>query len=200
MRAVVDTHLSFVEVLVIVHDQDRGKRAERARAVGLFRYALVRAAADPQLSARERGALVRQLAAVEHAGPFGQPVRVSRATLDRWIRAWRAGGFDALVPDARRVAPRTEAQVLELAAALKRERPQRTAVQVRRVVVAHLGWAPSERTLQRLFERLELNTRPDGQPPQAFGRFEALCGHPHKASYDDAPVMPIHRVCPGPDL
>jgi len=29
------------------------------------------------------------------------------------------------------------------------------------------------RTLQRHFERLELTTRPDGRPPQAFGRFEA---------------------------
>jgi transposase InsO family protein len=117
--------------------------------------------------------LVRELVAAEHAGPFGQPVRVSRATLDRWIRAWRAGGFDALVPDERRVAARTEAQVLDLAAALKREKPGRTAAQVRRVVVAHLGWAPSERTLQRHFERLELNTRPDGRPPRAFGRFAA---------------------------
>ena len=167
-----------------VHDQDRAKRAERARAVGLFRYALVPAAADAQLSARERGALVRELAAAEHAGPFGEPVRVSRATLDRWIRAWRAGGFDALVPETRRVAPRTEAQVLDLAAALKREKPERTAAQVRRVMVAHLGWAPSERTLQRLFERLELRTRPDGQAPQAFGRFQAA--HPNDRWVTDA--------------
>ncbi len=34
--------------------------------------------------------------------------------------------------------------------------------------------APSERTIQRLFARLGLNTRPDGTPPQAFGRFEAV--------------------------
>jgi len=32
---------------------------------------------------------------------------------------------------------------------------------------------PSARTLQRHFARLELNTRPDGSPPAAFGRFEA---------------------------
>jgi putative transposase len=162
-----------MEVLVTVHDDDRAKRAERARAVGLFRYALVRSAADPALSPRERGALVRELATAEHVGPFGEPVRVSRPTLDRWIRAWRVGGFDALVPDERRVQPRTQEQVLDLAAALKREKPHRTAAQVRRVVVAQLGWAPSERTLQRLFERLELNTRPDGRAPRAFGRFEA---------------------------
>jgi len=173
-----------VEVLVTVHDDDRAKRAERARAVGLFRYALVRAAADPALSPRERGALVRELAAAEHVGPFGEPVRVSRPTLDRWVRAWRVGGFDALVPDERRVQPRTQEQVLDLAAALKREKPQRTAAQVRRVVVAHLGWAPSERTLQRLFERLELRTRPDGQAPRAFGRFEA--SHPNELWVSDA--------------
>ena len=33
--------------------------------------------------------------------------------------------------------------------------------------------APSARTIQRLFARLGLNTRPDGTPPRAFGRFEA---------------------------
>lgn len=167
-----------------VHDDDQAKRTERAREVGLFRYALVRAAADPALSPRQRGVLVRQLAEAEHVGPFGDRVVVGRSTLDRWVRAWRAGGFDALVPPVRQVAPRTQAQVLELAAALKRERPERTAAQVRRIMVAHQGWAPSERTLQRLFARLELNTRPDGQAPQAFGRFEAE--HPNDRWLSDA--------------
>ena len=41
------------------------------------------------------------------------------------------------------------------------------------ILRAHSGWAPDERTLQRHFARLELTTRPDGQPPKAFGRFEA---------------------------
>ena len=74
------------------------RRAERARAVALFRYSLIREPADPALSTRQRGRVVRDLAAREHAGPFGVPVRVSRASLDRWIRAWRSGGFDALAP------------------------------------------------------------------------------------------------------
>jgi len=98
---------------------------------------------------------------------------VSRATIDRWIRDWRRGGFDALVPPPRRVSPRTPAEVLDLAAALKREVPERTAVQVTAILRAHAGWAPDERTLQRHFARLELTTRPTGQPPAAFGRFEA---------------------------
>ncbi|MFL5913188.1 MAG: DDE-type integrase/transposase/recombinase [Gaiellaceae bacterium] len=153
-------------------DEDQ-VRAERARAVGLFRYSLIREPADPQLTTKQRGRLVRDLASREHAGAFGQPVRVSRETIDRWIRDWRRGGFDALVPNVRRVAPRTPPDVLDLAAALKREVPARTAVQVAAILRAHAGWAPDERTLQRHFVRLELTTRPDGSPPRAFGRFEA---------------------------
>ncbi len=152
---------------------DDDARMRRARAVALFRYALIREAADPGLSTRQRGRLVRELAARDHAGPFGEPVRVSRPSLDRWIRAWRSGGFDALAPLSRQVTPRTPAEVLHLAAALKRENPARTAAQVARVLRASGGWSPSERTLQRHFVRLELSTRPDGSPPPVFGRFEA---------------------------
>ncbi len=151
-------------------------RAERARQVGLFRYALIREAADPALTTRQRGQLVRALAECEHTGPFGQRTRVSRVTLDRWILTWRRGGFDALLPSARYREPRTAAAVLELAAALKREVPARTAAQVSAILLATAGpagSAPSARTLQRHFARLELNTRPDGKAPRAFGRFEA---------------------------
>jgi putative transposase len=154
-------------------DDEQARRAGRARDVALFRYSLIREAADPGLSTRQRGRLVRELAAREHAGPFGEPVRVSRPSLDRWIRAWRAGGFDALMPPSRQVTLRTPAEVLELAAALKRENPARTAAQVARILRTSAGWSPAERTLQRHFVRLELTSRPDGSPPVVFGRFEA---------------------------
>ena len=152
---------------------DDGDRAQRAQEIALFRYALIRGVADPALTTRQRGPLVRELAQQDHLGPFGDRVRVSRVTLDRWIRTWRAGGYDALVPSARRVEPRTPASVLELAAALKREVPWRTAAQVAAILAEHEGWSPSARTLQRHFVALELNTRPDGSAPKAFGRFEA---------------------------
>ena len=122
---------------------EEARRAGRARAVALFRYSLIREAADPGLSTRQRGRLVRELAAQPHAGPFGEPVRVSRASLDRWIRAWRAGGSGALMPPARQVTPRTPAEVLALAAALKRENPARTAAQVARILRTSAGWSAS---------------------------------------------------------
>jgi putative transposase len=146
---------------------------DRNRDVGLFRYALIRHPADRALSKAERGALVRALAQAEHVGPDGRRLTVGRSTLDRWIRAWRAGGFEALIPRPRAVEPRTPAGVLALAEALKRELPQRTAAQVRQIMLVTDEPAPSARTLQRHFARVGLSASGDGGPPRAFGRFEA---------------------------
>jgi putative transposase len=149
---------------------------DRRREVGLFRYALVRDAADPGLSKAERGRLVRALADREHVGPDGRLVRVARGTLDEWIRAYRRGGFEALVPRPRVVVPRTPAEMLELAFRLKRERPERTAAQVREIMLATVGAGPVPglRTLQTHLAREGLNVRADGRSPgKVYGRFEA---------------------------
>jgi len=143
------------------------------RDVALFRYSLVREAADESLTIRQRGRLVRELAAQDHAGPTGRRVRVARGTIDRWIRAYRAGGFEALAPVPRAGEPVIEQRLVDLAEALKREVPRRTAAQVAQIIRTSEGTGPAERTVQRHFARLGLNTRPDGSPPQAFGRFEA---------------------------
>jgi putative transposase len=156
-----------------VRHDEYGARVERARAIALFRYRLIREAADPALSPRERGRLVRAVAAGEHLDPSGKLVRVSRDSLDRWIRAWRAGGFDALVPRPRQPVPRVPAEVVETAVALKRENPERTAAQVRRILRAQIGWAPGERTLQRRFADDPALTAPAPGTETVFGRFEA---------------------------
>ena len=147
---------------------------DRRREIGLFRYALIRDAADPGLSKAERGRLVRALCERDHVGPDGRLVRVARGTLDRWVRDYRRGGFEALVPRPRVVAPRTPAEMLELAFRLKRERPERTAAQVREIMLAAGGPAPGLRTLQTHLARGGLNVRADGRTPgKVYGRFEA---------------------------
>jgi putative transposase len=146
---------------------------EAQRDVALFRYSLIREASDATLSTRQRGQLVRQLAVQDHLGPGNRRVRVARGTIDRWIRAYRAGGFEALAPVPRSGQPVTEKRLLDLAEALKREVPRRTAAQVAEIIGTTEGAGPAARTLQRHFARLGLNTRPDGSAPQAFGRFEA---------------------------
>ncbi|HEX2703570.1 MAG TPA: DDE-type integrase/transposase/recombinase [Solirubrobacteraceae bacterium] len=145
---------------------------DRAQEIGLFRWQIVGEATDMSLSARERGRLVRALAEREHLAPDGHRVRVRRNTLDRWIRAYREGGFDGLVPAPRRVANTTPERLLELAVALRREQPARTAAQIHRIIVEAEGAAPSARTIQRHLAALGLPWR--GSPvARALGRFEA---------------------------
>ena len=143
--------------------------ADRRRDVGLFRYSIVCELAS--MSPRARGRAVRELAGREHLTPWGERVRISRVTLDRWSRAWREGGFDALLPVAREGVPRTPAGLLELAVALKREAPERTAAQIARIISEREGTGPSERTIQRHFVRVGLNIAPSRS--LVLGRFEA---------------------------
>lgn len=149
---------------------------DRRHAIALFRYSLVREAADPALTTRQRGVLVRQLAERDHLGPDGRRVRISRNTLDRWIRAWRAGGFEALLPADRSTAQlRSPLELLELAANLKREAPMRTSAQIAEILrVAHPGQSrvPSPATIRRYFHRIGLHLG-IAERPQVFGRFEA---------------------------
>ena len=171
-------------------EEDRKKRTERARETGLFRYSLVQELLEPGLSQAERGWRARELAGRVHEGPGGRRVTVSYSTLTRWRRAYEQGGFDALVPPARQAAPRTPEEVLALAEALKREKPGRTAAQVRRILQVTSGWAPSDRTLQRLFERLELGPAPGPEEEQrAFGRFE--CTRPNEMWTGDTLHGPV---------
>jgi putative transposase len=147
------------------------------REIALFRYGLIREAADAELTPTERGRLVRALAGKEHRGPNGRWKTVGRSTLDRWIVAYRTGGFDALIPAERERNPTCDVELLDLAVKLKRENPRRTATHIVELLLTELAGqarqVPSVRTVQRHFARLGLNVRPDGRPPEAFGRFEA---------------------------
>jgi len=74
---------------------------EGQEQVALHRWAVIAEAAGPKLTPAERGALARQIAARAHAHPDGSSRRYSRGTIDRWLRAWRRGGLDALKPSPR---------------------------------------------------------------------------------------------------
>ncbi|MHB1533190.1 MAG: DDE-type integrase/transposase/recombinase [Acidimicrobiales bacterium] len=146
---------------------------DRATEIALFRYALIREAADPALSHAERGRAVRALAELSHPGPDGVALQVSRNSVDRWIRTWRAGGFEALKPGARSTNPRTPEAILDLACSLRRENPGRTGAQIARIIAETQGWSPSARTLQRHFAKVGLDRRHLTTSAVAFGRFEA---------------------------
>jgi len=163
---------------------------DRRHDIGLFRYSLVREAADKRLSKSERGELVRLLALRDHVTPEGKHVRVGRSTLDRWIRDWSKGGFEALVPSPRTAVSRTSAELLELAESLRREAPRRTAAQIATIITEKHESGPSERTVQRHLARR--NMPRGGTPPRvAYGRFEAE--HPNDRWTGDA----LHGITVG---
>ncbi|HKJ36562.1 MAG TPA: helix-turn-helix domain-containing protein, partial [Solirubrobacterales bacterium] len=140
----------------------------------LFRYALIREAAEDRLTPRQRGAVVRESAAKLHAHPTDGLRQVSRGTLDRWLRAYRAGGFEALKPALREVGPRTDPTILEQAAALRREEPGRTGAQIAAILRAiHGAAAPTARTVQRHLAREGLRRGEGAATGVGFGRFEA---------------------------
>lgn len=141
----------------------------------LFRYGLIREAADAQLSCRQRGVVVRELVGGLHEHPSGELRLLSRSSIDRWVRAYRAGGFEALKPVQRAGVPRTPAELLAEAVALRQEQPDRTGAQIARIIARVHGSevAPSPRTVERHLARLGLSRQVAGGAPRAFGRFEA---------------------------
>lgn len=169
--------------------------SDRATEVALFRYALIREAADTKLSTRERGRLVREVASRTHAHPDGSQISVGRSTLDDWIRAYRSGGFEALKPKVRALSAKVPAEMLHLAEALKRENPDRTAAHICQLLEASCGWAPNERTIQRYFRRIGLTRKALAGSRRVFGRFEA--SRPNELWVGDAlhgPVIARHKA------
>ena len=129
--------------------------------------------------------MVRELAARVHEGPSGEPVRVTvdAGPVDPQMAP---GGFDALVPSPRQSPPRTPPQVLALAAALKREKPGRTAAQVRRILQVAVGVGAvgaDDAAAVRAAGADRLAPGPE-EEQRAFGRFE--CTRPNEMWTGDA--------------
>jgi putative transposase len=109
--------------------------------IALHRWAVIAEAAGDRLTAAERGALVRQIAARAHTHPDGSARRYSRGTIDRWLRAWRAGGLEALKPSPRADAGtvRAHPELFAEAAALRLELPGRSAAQIASILFHRHG-------------------------------------------------------------
>jgi putative transposase len=141
----------------------------------LHRWAVIAEAAAAQLTAAERGALVRQIAARDHQHPDGSRRRYSRGTIDRWIRAWRSGGLEALRPSPRADTgvARAHPQLFAEAAALRLELPGRSAAQIASILYHRHGVQVAERTIRAQLRRAGLHREALAAEPKTFGRYEA---------------------------
>ncbi len=97
--------------------------------IALFRYGLIaQIIHDPPAAGRQEG-LLREIAAKTYKIPGSTRSRVSVTSLRRYLKAYQAGGFDALRPQQRSDAgvPRAFSQeVLDRAIALREQQPRRT--------------------------------------------------------------------------
>jgi putative transposase len=148
--------------------------------VALHRWAVIAEAAGARLTAAERGALVRQIAARDHQHPDGSRRRYSRGTIDRWLRAWRAGGLEALRPSPRADtgAVRAHPELFAEAAALRLELPGRSAAQIASILYHRHGVRVAERTVRGQLRRAGLHREALAAEPRALGRYEA--GRPNE--------------------
>ena len=170
-----------------------------AEALALWRYHLIAEALDPRLGGRERGLLVRRIAAAEHVTPAGEPRQVSRNTLDRWIRKYRAEGLAGLRdrPRSDQGSARLNPALLDEAIRLRLEAPARSAAHISEIVRARHGVRIAERTLREQLRQRGLTRGELLRDGRTFGRYEA--GAPDERWIGDVLVGPFvpHPRAPG---
>jgi len=148
---------------------------DMAEQVALHRWAVIAEATSDRLSAAERGVLVRSIAGQAHTHPDGSSRRYSRGTIDRWIRAWRAGSLEGLRPSPRSDTGtvRAHPELAEEAVALRLELPSRSAAQIASIIFHRHGVRVSERTVRDQLRRRGLHREALEAEPKVFGRYEA---------------------------
>ncbi len=149
--------------------------SKQQEQIALHRWAVIAEAANGQLTARERGALARQIAARPHAHPDGSSRTYSRGTVDRWLRAWRQGGLVALRPAERSDtgAVRAHPELFAEASALRLELPARSAAQIASILYHRHGVRVAERTVREQLRRAGLHREALAAEPKTYGRYEA---------------------------
>src|SRR5260370_23545944 len=89
------------EAVMTAADREAAARRARAQEIALWRWALAGPATDPALTARQRGAVGRDLASRGHQGPDGgELVSVSRRALDPGVIARPDRRVGAAAPPA----------------------------------------------------------------------------------------------------
>ncbi|AGA58050.1 LOW QUALITY PROTEIN: Mu transposase/integrase [Thermobacillus composti KWC4] len=107
---------------------------EHPESIAAARYALIAPIVSRQtpLAPGEMKALLQEASRCVYEVPGGRSRTVSIRTLERWVEAYRKGGWDALKPRVRssKGRLRMDGAVLEKAKQLRRERPERSVEQI----------------------------------------------------------------------
>jgi transposase InsO family protein len=144
----------------MTNPQDRQDHQDR-QATALFRYGLIADLIHLPPGSRGLYARLREKAAADHSIPGSRRIRVAPETLRHWLKAWRRGGFDALLPKGRTDQGRSRAlpqAVADALLSLKEEQPQ---LSIPQLIAAVAGAAPdavtpAPSTVHRLLSRAGL--------------------------------------------
>lgn len=129
--------------------------------IALFRYGLIAELLHQPAGSRGLYARLRQKAAADYSIPGSPRTRVAAETLRHWLKAYRHGGFDALLPKGRADRGRSRAlpqAVADALLGLKEQQPQLSIPQL----IAALGpvlpeaITPAPSTVHRLLRRAGL--------------------------------------------
>lgn len=150
--------------------------------IAAARYALIAPVVSRQtpLAPGELKQWLRETASRLYELPGSQRKTVSERTLERYLEAYRKGGWDALKPKKRQTAGRTKLapHLLEKAIALRKERPARSVEQIIFLLEQSELALPgqiAESTLARHLRRAGASRRSmmEAAPTSTFRRFEA---------------------------
>ncbi|HET6829542.1 MAG TPA: DDE-type integrase/transposase/recombinase [Ramlibacter sp.] len=140
------------------------------QAVALFRYGLIAEAVLQPIGADGLYALLREKAAADYSIPGSTRTRVAVETLRHWLKAYRRGGFDALLPKPRADRGRSRALPQALADALLSLKEDQPHLSVPQLIAAvrqqHPDPTPSlaPSTVHRLLQRAGLMQPPPAAP------------------------------------
>jgi transposase InsO family protein len=154
---------------------------QERQQVANFRYGLIAPLVSRKLETGEQMTLMREIVSHMYTTPAGEEKRLSLRTLERYVQAYRTGGWDALLPSVRAdklQAREIPADVLEKAIALKQEQPGRSVRQM--IAILELAQFVAPGTLKESTLSKQLRSR--GMTRKAltttnsstFRRFEAI--------------------------
>jgi hypothetical protein len=153
---------------------------KQRQEVANFRYGLIAPIVTRTLNPGEQAAMLREIAGHTYEIPHSGTQKVSLRTLERYLKAYREGGWEALLPSVRadklqckQIAP----DVLEKAIALKQEQPTRSVRQIMAILELARFVEPSqlkESTLSRQLRSRGMTRKAlENEQKSTFRRFEA---------------------------
>jgi transposase InsO family protein len=152
---------------------------ERNTEIALFRYGLIAPLLFSPLPTGQVERALRQIANQNYTIPYSTRKRIGITTLRRYLKQYRAGGFDALRPQERadKGVPRALApEVLAKAIALRQEQPDRTTPMLvellKRDPELKLSQPLNAHTLTSHLRQKGKTRRLLSQSTRAFHRFE----------------------------